>query len=193
MPILLKKSIKTNQMKPTFSHIVIIALVAFFSVSCENNPSLQGYFVDHQEAKNFISQDIPITMLKLDESKFTNEQKEAYKSVNRLNFLGYKANETDAETLRTELAKVKTILNDKKYNELIEFSDKGNRIVVKYIGTDADADEVVVFGSSKTMGFGIVRVLGNDMSPDKMVNLVSALQSANMDKTKLEEIMGFFK
>jgi len=193
MPILLKKSIKTNQMKPNVSHIVIIALVAFFSESCENNSSLQGYFVDHQEAKNFISQDIPITMLKLDESKLTNEQKEAYKSVNRLNFLGYKANETDTETLRTELAKVKTILNDKKYNELIEFSDKGNRIVVKYIGTDADADEVVVFGSSKTMGFGIVRVLGNDMSPDKMVNLVSALQSANMDKAKLEEIMGFFK
>ena len=182
-----------NQMKIIMNQIIGLVFIAFMSVSCENGTSLQRYFVDHQEAKNFISQDIPISMLKLDVSKFNEEEKEAYKSVNRLNFLGYKANETDAETLHTELTKVKTILKDKKYNELIEFSDKGNNIVVKYIGTDTEAEEIVVLGSSKTMGFGIVRILGNNMSPDKMVNLVSVLQTANLDEANLQEIMGFFK
>ncbi|HMQ45518.1 MAG TPA: DUF4252 domain-containing protein, partial [Mariniflexile sp.] len=75
----------------------------------------------------------------------------------------------------------------------MEFSDKGNRIVVKYIGNDAKADELVVLGSSKTLGFGIVRILGDNMSPDKMANLVSALQYAQMDQGKLQEMMGFFK
>src|SRR5690606_15897532 len=133
----------------------------------------------HQESKNFMTQDIPISMLKIDESKFNSEQKEAYNSVSRLNFLGFKANETNAETLKVELAKVKTILSNDKYNDLMEFSDRGNKIVVKYLGDD-EADEVIVFGSSKEMGFGIVRVLGDDMSPNKMVTLVSILQGANV-------------
>lgn len=140
-----------------------------------------------------MTQDIPISMLKIDETKFTNEQKEAYNSVERLNFLGYKANQTNEETLKVELAKVKTILSNGKYKDLIEFSDRGNKVVVKYIGNDEEADEVVVFGSSKELGFGIVRVLGDDMSPDKMVTLVSILQSAQVDKGQVQDIMNFFK
>ena len=64
---------------------------------------------------------------------------------------------------------------------------------VKYLGDEEDADEVVVFGSSKEMGFGIVRVLGNDMNPDKMVTLVSILKTANVDKGQVQDIMSFFK
>ncbi|HMR15803.1 MAG TPA: DUF4252 domain-containing protein [Mariniflexile sp.] len=180
-------------MKPLLKYLPVLIITAFFSASCENKTTLQGYFVDHQEAKNFMSQDLPIAMLKLDESKLTNEQRDAYKSVNRLNFLGFKVDETNAEAYNTELTKVKTILSDKKYNELMEFSDKGNRIVVKYIGNDVKADELVVLGSSKTLGFGIVRILGDNMSPDKMANLVSALQYTQMDQGKLQEMMGFFK
>jgi hypothetical protein len=88
---------------------------------------------------------------------------------------------------------VKTILSDSKYNDLMEFSDKGNKIYVKYIGTDEEADEVIVFGSAKDMGFGIVRILGDDMNPDKMVTLISALQNANIEEGQIENIMNFFK
>jgi hypothetical protein len=172
---------------------VFIFFVALVLVGCKEKETLQRYFVDNQESKNFITQDIPISMLKIDESEFTKEQKEAYNSVTRLNFLGFKANDTNQAELNTELAKVKTILNDDRYNDLVEFNDKGNRIAVKYIGTDADAQEVIVFGSSKKLGFGIVRVLGNDMSPDKMTTLVSVLQGANVDEGQLQDIMSFFK
>ncbi|CAH8290129.1 uncharacterized protein DUF4252 [Mariniflexile fucanivorans] len=180
-------------MNRTINHMLLIFVATLMCVSCNDGASLQRYFVDHQESKNFITQDVPISMLKIDESKLTVEQKEAYHSVKRLNFLGYKANETNAQTLKVELAKVKAILKDEKYKELIEFSDRGNKVVVKYMGDDEDADEVVVFGSSKDMGFGIVRVLGDAMSPDKMVALVSVLQNANVDKDQVQDIMNFFK
>lgn len=180
-------------MKRAVNQIITLVIAAFFFVSCNSNGSLQGYFVDHQESKNFMTQDIPITMLKVDESKLNDEQKEAYKSVKRLNFLGFKATEANTEALKTELAKVKTILSNEKYNDLIELSDKGNKIVVKYLGDDDLADEVIVFGSSKELGFGIVRVLGDDMSPDKMVSLVGVLQNANVDEGQVQEIMNFFK
>lgn len=180
-------------MNRTINHTLIVLFTTIILVSCSDGASLQKYFVDHQESKDFMTQDVPISMLKIDESKFNSEQKEAYNSVSRLNFLGFKANEKNAETLEVELAKVKTILSNDKYNDLMEFSDKGNKIVVKYLGDDEEADEVIVFGSFKEMGFGIVRVLGNAMSPDKMVTLVSILQGANVDEGQVQDIMNFFK
>ncbi len=180
-------------MKRTIKHIFYTLFAVTILVSCSDGVSLQRYFVDNQESKNFISQDIPISMIKLDKSNFTEEQKEAYNSVKRLNFLAYKTTETNTEVYKAELGKVKTILKDSKYNDLMEFSDKGRKIIVKYIGTDDEADEVIVFGSAKEFGFGIVRVLGDDMSPDKMATLVNALQTANVDEGQVQDIMNFFK
>tara|TARA_R110000868_G_scaffold89459_2_gene248990 strand:- start:1621 stop:2163 length:543 start_codon:yes stop_codon:yes gene_type:complete len=180
-------------MKRTINHILLTFIAAAFLISCSNGVSLQRYFVDNQETKNFISQDIPLSMITIDKSEFTEEQKEAYNSVSKLNFLGYKADENNADALKAEIKTVKTILSDAKYKDLIEFNDKGNKIVVKYIGTDDEADEVVIFGSSKELGFGVVRVLGNNMNPEKMVTLMNAMQKADVDENQLQDIMNFFK
>jgi len=180
-------------MQRAIKYLAYALLTAVIFTSCGDNVSLQRYYVDNQESKNFISQDLPLSLIELDKSNFTEAQKEAYNSVNKLNFLGYKVNETDTETYLAELAKVKNILSDSKYNGLMEFSDKGNKISVKYIGTDEEADEVIVFGSAKDMGFGIVRILGDDMNPDKMVTLISAFQNANIEEGQIENIMNYFK
>lgn len=180
-------------MQRTIKFLAYALFTAVIFTSCGNNASLQTYYVDNQESKNFISQDLPLSMIEIDKSSFTEAQEEAYNSVSKLNFLGYKSNENDVETYKAEIAKVKTILSDSKYNELMDFSDKGNKISVKYIGTDEEADEVVIFGSAKDMGFGIVRILGDDMNPEKMVTLITALQNANIEEGQIENIMNFFK
>ena len=180
-------------MKPAVKHIFLMLIAAVWMTSCGEGVSLQRYFVDNQEAAHFISQDIPLSMVKLDKSNFNNDQLEAYESVKRLNFLGFKATETNVDSYNLELTKVKSILNNKKYNDLIEFNDKGNKIIVKYIGDEDEADEVVVFGNSKDLGFAIVRVLGNDMSPDKMVTLGSALKDSDFEASQVGDIMNFFQ
>ena len=180
-------------MQRTINHILLTFIAAAFLIGCSNGVSLQRYFVDNQETKNFISQDVPLSMITIDKSEFTEEQKEAYNSVSKLNFLGYKVDENNADALKAEIKTVKTILSDAKYKDLMEFNDKGNKIVVKYIGTDDEADAVVVFGSSKELGFGVVRVLGNNMNPEKMVTLMNAMQKANVDENQLQDIMNFFK
>ncbi|WP_396600292.1 DUF4252 domain-containing protein [Algibacter sp. R77976] len=180
-------------MQRTIKFLAYTLFTAVILTSCGNDASLQHYYVDHQESKNFISQDFPLSLIEIDKSEFTEAQTEAYESVNKLNFLGFKANDTNTETYNTEMAKVKAILSDSKYNDLMDFSDKGNKISVKYIGTDEEADEVVIFGSAKDMGFGIVRILGDDMNPEKMVTLITALQNANIEEGQIENIMNFFK
>lgn len=183
----------TSIMQRTIKYIVIILFTAITFSSCNDRVTLQRYFVDNQELGNFTAVDLPATILNLDEVSLSEDQKEAYKSVKRLNFLGYKIDESDLETYHSELTKVKTILKNKKYNDLIEFSDKGKKVVVKYLGTDEEAEEVIVFGSSKDLGFGIVRVLGNGMNPEKMITLVNAVRASDMDQSQLENISSFFK
>jgi len=180
-------------MRRTINYIFTALLASALLASCGDGTSLQRYFVDNQESANFISQDVPLSMVKVDATHFNDDQMEAYRSVKRLNFLGFKATEDNKEAYNTELSKVKTILDNKKYNDLIEFSDKGNKIVVKYIGDGDEADEVVVFGHAKDLGFAIVRILGDDMSPDKMVTLASALQDSNFEASQVEDIMNFLK
>ncbi|GAA4291408.1 DUF4252 domain-containing protein [Aestuariibaculum suncheonense] len=180
-------------MKRTVHYIITGCMAALILVSCGNTPSLQSYFVDHQETASFISQDIPISMLNIDTSNFTEDQKEAYNSVSRLNFLGYKSDSTNIDAYTDEVNKVKAILNDEKYQDLMEFSDRGNRIVMKYVGDDDEADEVVIFGSSKAYGFGIARVLGDDMNPQKMITLAGLMQNADVDEEQIKSVMNFFK
>ncbi len=180
-------------MKRTVKIFYLIIALSVVLVSCKSEPSLQRYFVDHQEQPNFISQDLPVSMVKIDKTNFTEAQHEAFESVRRLNFLGFNINDTNKDVYTAELSKVKSILKQEKYQDLMEFSDKGRKILVKYIGDDEEADEVVLFGSAEDMGFAVVRILGSDMSPEKMVTLGEALKTSNVDETQMQEMLNFFK
>ena len=180
-------------MQRAIEYFIIIVITVFTMWSCNDGLTLQRYFVDHQESKNFITQDLPISMLKIDDSKLTAEQKEAYKSVKRLNFLGYKVNETDTENFNSELAKVRSILKQEKYNDLIDFTYQGAKVSMKYLGDDEESDEIILFGSSNDLGFAVVRVLGDDMSPDKLMTLGSVFNNADVDGSQFKDMMSFFK
>ncbi|WP_250434492.1 DUF4252 domain-containing protein [Hanstruepera flava] len=180
-------------MKTSIKTIFYGLLASILLVSCNNGPTLQTYFVDNQEAPNFISADLPTSVVKLDEASLSEDQKEAYSSLKKLNFLGYKMSETNSDTYKAELEKVKLILQDKKYIELMEFRDQAMKFEIKYIGDDDSADEVVIFANSPDMGFGIIRVLGDDMRPEKIATLTNAVQSADFDKSQLDGITDFFK
>ena len=180
-------------MKTSIKTIFYGLLAIIMLVSCNNGPTLQTYFVDNQESANFISADIPTSVVSLDETELSEDQKDAYNSLQKLNFLGYKMNESNTDEYKAELEKVKLILQDKKYIELMEFRDKAMKFQIKYIGDDESAEEVIIFANSPDMGFGIVRVLGNDMRPEKIATLANAVQSADFDESQLNGITDFFK
>ena len=60
-------------------------------------------------------------------------------------------------------------------------------------GNEDVVDEILVLLSSSKTGFGIARVLGDDMSPEKIVELFNTLQSADVDTNQLKDVMSFFK
>lgn len=181
-------------MTSLIKHIVVMVILVTTLFSCDQNPSLQTYFVDHQEKSNFLSVDVPLSMLKIDENKLTDDQKEAYKSVQKLNMLAYKKDSVNSSDFNAEYAKVKTILDDKKYTELMRGGNSTDgKFMVKYLGEDDDIDEFILFGSSNDMGFAVVRVLGNDMDPNKLMKLSTVLQQGDFDDAQLNQVIDFFK
>lgn len=182
-------------MYTSIKKIVMSIIVAAVLTSCGySDETLQGYYVINQEAPNFISIDIPVSFVNLEEAELTKVQQEAYKSIDKLNMLGYMKDAANEEEYKTELAKVQTILKDEKYQELFRGGNSTDgKIVVKYIGDDISIDELIVFGTMNNSGFGIIRVLGNRMEPAKIMKLGDVVNQISSDENAVEDFMKFFR
>ena len=163
-------------------------------IGCKQGETLQGYFIANQGAPDFISIDIPTSLVSIDQATLTDVQKEAYNSVSKLNMLGYRLTEGNEAEYKAELAKVQSILKDDRYEELFRGGNSTDgRIVVKYIGTDSTIDELILFGSANDRGFAIVRVLGDNMEPAKIMKLGNVVKNATSQEGGVAEFMKFFK
>ena len=162
--------------------------------SCNQNPSLQTYFVDNELKPGFTSIDIPTSLLNIEETVLTEEQKDAYKSIDKLNMLAFVVSDENRAEYEVELNKVKDILKDSKYQELMRGGNSTDgKFVVKFIGEEDSIDELIIFGNANDKGFAIVRVLGDDMSANKVAKLYSAFDASKIDESQISKFTEFFK
>ena len=182
-------------MKTSIKNIVASLLIAVALASCGyGGETLQGYYVINQEAPNFISIDIPVSFVDLEQANLTKVQLEAYESIDKLNMLGYRKSDDNIEAYKTELAKVQTILKDERYQDLFRGGNSTDgKIIVKYIGTDTTIDELIIFGTMNDAGFGIIRVLGDNMEPAKIMKLGEVVNQMSSNENAVQDFMQFFK
>lgn len=167
-------------------------IIAILFISCDSKPSLQKYYVNNQENKNFIAIDIPSSALKIDENILTEKQKKAYNSIGKLNLLGFNKTDDNSSIYETERLKVKSILANDSYKTLIKYGADKHGVIIKYLGSDTSIDEVVVFGSDNSQGFLIVRLLGNGINPAQLLNLVEVFKNSDFDSEQLKGISEIF-
>ncbi|NRA91770.1 MAG: DUF4252 domain-containing protein [Psychroserpens sp.] len=173
--------------------IGMLLLVVTFQ-SCNQGPTLQSYYVDAELAPGFTSLDIPISMLNIEEENLTEEEADAYDSVKKLSLLAYVLDEGNQEEYEVELAKVKTILNDEKYQELMRGGNTTDgKFVVKFIGTEESIDEIVLMGNATDKGFAVARVLGSDMNVNKIMTLAEVFEKADINDSELTQFTDFFQ
>lgn len=161
-------------------------------LSCNSKPSLQKYYVENQENQNFMVVDIPTSILNIKVDSLSKKQQRAYKSIEKLNFLGFKKTDDNLAIYQSERKKVSNILKDDAYKTLIKYGGKNQGAVIKYLGEDSAIDEVIIFGADNTQGFGIIRVIGDDMNPAQVLDLIEVIKSSNPDKDTFKEIANFF-
>jgi len=170
-----------------------VLLVLLTLVSCNSEPSLQKYFVQNTENKDFIALDISPTILNVDKAKLSAEQKDALNSFDKMNILAFKANAKNQAEFETERAKVKAILKDPKYQELMKFGSGKEGASISYVGTDENIEEFVVFANKKENGFAVVRVLGKNMNPNNIMTLMTVLKQSNIDMEQLKPLQQLVK
>jgi hypothetical protein len=175
------------------NNVIALFIVAVLT-SCNYGETLQSYYVANQETPNFISLDIPTSFVNIDKTTLNQEQKDAYESIDKLNMLAYRLDDANVDEYQEELLKVQNILKDEKYEDLFRGGNSTDgKIIVKYIGTDTSIDELIIFGSANEKGFAIVRVLGDNMEPAKLMLLGDIMKNANPDENNVKEFMDFFQ
>jgi hypothetical protein len=173
--------------------VLTAVLLSLFLLSCNNEPSLQKYFVDNSEKKEFIALDVSSSILNMDKTKLTAEQKTALKSFDKMNIIAFKLDENNKAQYEAESQKVTQILKGKNYQELMKIGSGKDGASISYVGDENDIDEFVLFAKKKENGFAVVRILGNDMNPNNIMNMLSILKSSNIDMEQLKPLQGFVK
>jgi hypothetical protein len=168
-------------------------LLSLFLVSCNSEPTLQKYFVENTENKNFIALDVSPNILNVDKTKLSIAQSDALKSFDKMNVLAFKLNDKNKAQFEIERAKVNLILKDKKYQQLMKFGSGKEGASVSFVGTDEHIEEFVFFANKKETGFAVVRILGKDMNPTSVMTMMSVLQESNIDLEQLKPLQQLMK
>ncbi|RAR47149.1 DUF4252 domain-containing protein [Flavobacterium lacus] len=172
---------------------IVLTLLLVSFIACEKEPSLQKYFVEKTESTDFISIDMSTSMLNIKPEVLSLEQQEALKSFKKMNVLAFKLTEKNKTKFDGEQTKVKEILKDEKYQELMKFGSGKEGAAVYFVGKDDAIEEFVLYGSKDENGFAVVRVLGDKMNPEDFMTLLSALQKSDIDREQLKPLEGIFK
>ena len=157
-------------------------------MSCSSTQSLQEYYVDNSENPNFLSVDLPVSLLKMKNEAMTETQKEAFESLKKLNILAFKKTMGNVSEYQIEKANVKAILDNDRFTELMKINTSFGKATIKYLGKDDAIDEVVIYGDNDDKGFLLVRVLGNDMNPANFFQVIKALEKSDYNGEGLKEI-----
>jgi hypothetical protein len=176
-------------MKRILSLLIITSAILS---SCDNEPSLQMYFVEKTENKNFIALDLSPKMLNIDSLKLTTDEEAALKSFEKVNILAFKLNDTNKAEFELEKAKVNEILKEEKYQQLMKFGSGKDGASVSFVGDNEHIDEFVFYANKKENGFAVVRVLGKDMNPNGIMTIMSVIKNANLNFEQLKPFQQMF-
>lgn len=170
---------------------ISILIFSVMMIAC-GQPSLEKYYVDHQEKDNFIVMNIPSSMFMETDSKLSNEEKTTLKHVEKANILAFPLTKENKVTYEKEKAEVEEILKDEKYKLLMKIGGRDKQFKLMYLGDPNAIDEMIVYGSSDEAGFGVARILGDDMNPKAIIELVKSLGDKNLNIEGIENLKAMF-
>jgi hypothetical protein len=168
-----------------------LSMVVMFLMSCDGQQSLQEYYVDNQGNNEFVAVDVPTSMFANSES-LTEDQRKTLETVKKINILAISKDEKNMPKIEQEKTKIANILKDEKYQLLMKYGGGDSKMEVYFTGDDEAVDEIIVYGENSTKGMGIARVLGDDMNPSDILQLVRSLQKGDLDLEGLKGISKMF-
>lgn len=167
---------------------MLIAFFALIMVSCQTK-SLQSYMVDHKSDDNFISVDFSLRTFIENFDELDPEQKEIFEDVEKVNFLAFKKNDSNAAEYSQKQEELLDILSTEfKEGQLMSMNVDGNQMQMFADNIEETVEEIVVYASNGEKGFLVARLLGDDLNPQNFLKM--AKMSDDMSFDSLSEIIG---
>lgn len=170
---------------------LILVLLGLGVVSCNNETTLQEFYVEHQSDNQYLALDIPASLLTGKNSVLTAEQRATLETIKKVNILGFPLKGENKEIYEAEKAKLTNILKADKYQQLMRYGGGTKKAELYYLGEEEAIDELIVFGSDDEKGFGIARLTGNDMDPEALIRLLKSFEKGEIDVSGLPQLGGF--
>ncbi|ESU27035.1 hypothetical protein FLJC2902T_23770 [Flavobacterium limnosediminis JC2902] len=174
-------------------YIYLGLFTALLFAGCEQKPTLQKYFVTNSENKEFISLDLSPTFINVDKVTLTSEEKEALQAFEKINILAFKSDSLNQNRFNEERDKVNAILKDQTYQQLMKVGSGKESGAIYFVGQDEHIDEFVLYANKKENGFAVVRIIGDDMNPTDVLNLMRLMQKANIDMEQLKPLQALIQ
>jgi hypothetical protein len=173
-------------------YILGIGLAAVTLFSCSNKESLQRYIVDRQDDDSFLKIDIAASLLQTDSANLSQEEKDILKTIKKINVIAYAIEEGNVSAYEVKMQVLKTILDQDRYKTLMKYGSNKEGATLKYVGLEDAIDEIIVFVRDDEKGFALFRLLGDDMRPEQMIKLMTAIEKGDVDISKLNSIGKIF-
>ena len=154
--------------------ISILLTIVLFVNACKNEKSLQEYLVNTSGKEGFYTGDLPISSILKANADVSNDVKETIKSIKKINIAFLPKSYDNATTYNVEKEKLKNIFKDNdNYKSLMSMKMKGMNVKLYYSGKTDAIDEVIVFGYGEKNGVGVARLLGENMNPSKIIEMMN--------------------
>jgi hypothetical protein len=171
---------------------LLLLSIVFITIACNQEPTLQKYYVEHQDDENFVVLDVPSSLFLRENSSLSNEDQKAIKSIKKANVLVLPVNGENKEIFKSEKATMETILKDEKYKTLMRFGSSGRNVKVMYLGEEKAIDEVIVYANDDSKGFAVARLLGDNMDFSAIMRLMKSASEGDVN-VNLDFLEGFGK
>jgi hypothetical protein len=159
----------------------LVIMTSLFFISCNNNLSLQQFIINQQEKQDVISFDISASLLSATDQLQSKEDIEILKSLKKINVIAYQIKEASQNRYKVEKKHINSILKQDKYQELIRYGKGSQGAKLYLVGEETSLDELIIFANDNKVGWLIIRVLGNDMQPEKIMNILQKIDFDNTD------------
>jgi len=168
-------------------------LVGCIITSCSSEQSLQQYYIASAENPNFMSFDLPASLLNLEQANLTESQKKAANSFKKLNILAFQKKGDNTADYEVQKATIKSILKNSDFSELMKMNTSIGKATIQLKEDDDSIDEIIIYGDNDEKGLILVRVLGDDMNPASFVQMIQAMEKSNFDGRGLEQLGDLIK
>lgn len=167
--------------------IIFLAILAALFTSCNNETTLQEYYVNNQEDKDFIAVDIPASLMANAEN-LSLEEKKTMETIKKINLLAVPNKKGNEARIQKEKSNITDILKDEKYQLLMKYGSDGTNVEIYFTGKEEAIDEVIVYGFDENKGVGIARVLGDKMNPADIMKLMKSMEKGGFNLGGLKQV-----